>query len=80
MSNVGLLMRRRSWHAEMMYPIGCTPLPNSAAWYAIHASCTQCTGLRTLEAQSLLSQLATCPNIYLVASFDDVNTPVLWDE
>lgn len=43
-------------------------------------SCTQCTGVRTQEAQSLLSQLAACPNIHLVASFDDVNTPVLWDE
>lgn len=37
-------------------------------------------GLRTREAQALLSEVAACDNVSFVASFDDVNTPVLWDE
>ena len=37
-------------------------------------------GLRAVEAQDLLSHLAACANIYLVASMDHVNTPLLWDK
>lgn len=37
-------------------------------------------GLRTRDAQALLSQLAACPNVNFVASFDDINMPVLWDD
>ncbi len=37
-------------------------------------------GLRDWESQALLSELAALPNVNFVASFDDVNTPVLWDE
>ena len=36
-------------------------------------------GLRSREAQALLSRLAACPCISLLASFDHVNTPLLWD-
>lgn len=36
-------------------------------------------GLRSREAQSLLSRLAACPCISLLASFEHVNTPLLWD-
>ena len=37
-------------------------------------------GLRSSEAQALLAEIAALPNVYFLASFDDVNTPLLWDE
>ena len=36
-------------------------------------------GLRSREAQALLADLAACPCISLLASFEHVNTPLLWD-
>jgi len=36
--------------------------------------------LRGAESQRLLSQLAECPAISLVASMDHVDTPLLWDK
>ena len=36
--------------------------------------------LRSSEAQGLLAELASMPNISLVASMDHVNTPLLWDK
>lgn len=36
------------------------------------------TGLRTEEGQALLSQLAACPGVHLVASIDHVNAPLMW--
>ncbi|KAK9814620.1 hypothetical protein WJX72_008800 [[Myrmecia] bisecta] len=36
-------------------------------------------GLRSADAQRLVSELAACDNVHLVASMDHVNTPVLWD-
>lgn len=38
------------------------------------------TALRSSEAQGLLAELASMPNISLVASMDHVNTPLLWDK
>ena len=42
--------------------------------------CCWFAGLREVEAQDLLSHLAACTNIFLVASMDHVNTPLLWDK
>ena len=36
-------------------------------------------GLRSREAQATLADLAACPCISLLASFEHVNTPLLWD-
>ncbi len=36
-------------------------------------------GLQSPEAQHLLSELARCPAIRLLASMDHVNAPLLWD-
>ena len=36
-------------------------------------------GLQSPEAQHLLSELARCPAIRLLASVDHVNAPLLWD-
>ncbi|CAG8614177.1 6303_t:CDS:1 [Scutellospora calospora] len=36
--------------------------------------------LRTLQIQNCLSILASCPNIYLIASVDDVNATLLFDQ
>ncbi|KAK9852112.1 hypothetical protein WJX84_009660 [Apatococcus fuscideae] len=41
--------------------------------------CSGVLGLRSAEAQSLLSSLAACKNIRLIASMDHVNAPLLWD-
>jgi len=37
-------------------------------------------GLRSAESQALLSELAACACIGLVASIDHVNAPLLWDK
>lgn len=37
-------------------------------------------GLSEPGSQMLLSELAACPNVHLVASMDNVNTPLLWDK
>eukprot|EP00803_Ostreobium_quekettii_P007058 evm.model.scf_425EXC.7 EVM.evm.TU.scf_425EXC.7 scf_425EXC:38332-41699(+) len=37
-------------------------------------------GLRTVEDQLLLSQLAVCPNISVLASVDHINAHILWDK
>ena len=37
-------------------------------------------GLRSLPGQAVLSRLAACPTVSLLASYDHVNTPILWDE
>ncbi|GAB4819936.1 hypothetical protein N2152v2_006982 [Parachlorella kessleri] len=36
-------------------------------------------GLRDPAAQRMLSELAALPNVHLAASFDHVDTPLLWD-
>lgn len=36
-------------------------------------------GLRSMEGQALLAEMAACPCIHLIASMDAVNTPLLWD-
>jgi len=36
-------------------------------------------GLQLPEAQEALSQLASIPNVHLVASVDHINAPLLWD-
>lgn len=38
-----------------------------------------CPGFRSSEAQGALSALAACERVHLVASFDHVDTPLLWD-
>ncbi|KAK9845335.1 hypothetical protein WJX81_003690 [Elliptochloris bilobata] len=38
------------------------------------------SGLRPPDAQAMLSELAACACIGLVASMDNVNTPLLWDK
>ena len=35
--------------------------------------------LRLDKAQVTLAQLAASPNVKMVASFDHINTPLLWD-
>ena len=37
-------------------------------------------GLRSKDAQSLLSELASTAGVHLAASMDHVNTPLLWDK
>lgn len=37
-------------------------------------------GFRSADAQAMLSRLAGCERVHLVASFDHVNTPLLWDK
>ena len=41
---------------------------------------TACAGFRSAAAQAMLSRLAGCDRVHLVASFDHVNTPLLWDK
>nr|CAB3264574.1 origin recognition complex subunit 2-like [Phallusia mammillata] len=36
--------------------------------------------LRNLKAQTVLSQLALCSRIHLVASIDHINAPLIWDQ
>ncbi|KAJ3261973.1 Origin recognition complex subunit 2 [Boothiomyces macroporosus] len=36
-------------------------------------------GLQNEQSQRILSQLAACKSIYFIASFDNINTPLLWD-
>lgn len=36
-------------------------------------------GLRDSESQRLLSEMASLPNVFLAASVDHVNAPLLWD-
>ena len=48
--------------------------PPSSADLALLAA-----GLQSLEAQHLLSELARCPAIRLLASMDHINAPLLWD-
>ncbi|KAJ3326212.1 Origin recognition complex subunit 2 [Boothiomyces sp. JEL0866] len=37
------------------------------------------TGIQNEQSQRILSQLAVCKSIYFIASFDNINTPLLWD-
>ncbi|KAJ3274892.1 Origin recognition complex subunit 2 [Terramyces sp. JEL0728] len=37
------------------------------------------TGIQNEQSQRIMSQLAACKSIYFVASFDNINTPLLWD-
>ena len=39
-----------------------------------------CAALCSSEAQGLLAELSSLPNISLIASMDHVNTPLLWDK
>lgn len=36
-------------------------------------------GLQSAEGQALLAELCHAGNVRFVASFDDVDTPLLWD-
>jgi hypothetical protein len=36
-------------------------------------------GLRDAAGQRMLSELAALPNVHLAASYDNVNTHLLWD-
>lgn len=36
--------------------------------------------LRSVEAHSILSELAALPGIHMVASIDHINAPLLWDK
>ncbi|KAL0028330.1 hypothetical protein WJX79_011067 [Trebouxia sp. C0005] len=38
------------------------------------------SALRSSEAQGLLAELSSLPNVSLIASMDHVNTPLLWDK
>ncbi|KAL5992759.1 Origin recognition complex subunit 2 [Asimina triloba] len=38
------------------------------------------SGLRDSEAQQLLARVASCSQVYMVASIDHVNAPLLWDK
>lgn len=53
------------------------PRPDSPPWFA--ALCCAAPGLRDVAGQRMLSELAALPNVHLAASFDHVNTPLLWD-
>ena len=46
----------------------------------IFSLCTAYTGLRSSEAQGLLAELSSLPNISLIASMDHVNSSLLWDK
>lgn len=48
------------------------------SWVSILAIVS--AALRSSEAQGLLAELASMPNISLAASMDHVNTPLLWDK
>ena len=58
--------------------------PGSLTWPSSAVPCEQLNvsafaGLRSREAQALLAGLAACPCVSLLASFEHVNTPLLWD-
>ena len=62
------------WHPGCLSPSSPFTDPRGSALPLLSA------GLRSVEAQDLLSHLAACVNIFLVASMDHVNTPLLWDK